>query len=47
MGLAPNNHGTTLSGLTELGEALNLPGLANTFIGLMSPSLVQQSPTTW
>jgi len=40
--LSPSNHGTTLSGITELGRALNLLGLANTFIGLFAPSLVQQ-----
>jgi triacylglycerol esterase/lipase EstA (alpha/beta hydrolase family) len=42
VGLAPSNHGTTLSGLTELGEALNLLGLFNTFAGAFAPSLVQQ-----
>lgn len=42
VGLAPSNHGTTLSGLTEIGKALNVLGLANTFIGFFAPSLVQQ-----
>ena len=42
VGLAPSNHGTTLSGLTEIGEALNLLGLFNTFSGLFAPSLAQQ-----
>ena len=42
IGLSPSNHGTTLSGITELGEALNILGLANSFIGLFAPSLVQQ-----
>lgn len=42
IGLAPSNHGTTLSGLTELGEALNLLGLVNSFLGVLTPSLVQQ-----
>lgn len=42
VGLAPSNHGTTLSGLTEIGETLNLLGLFNTFAGLVAPSLVQQ-----
>lgn len=42
IGLAPSNHGTTLSGLTEIGEALNLLGLFNTFAGFFAPSLVQQ-----
>ena len=40
--LAPSNHGTTLSGLTEIGEALNLLGLFNAFAGVLAPSLVQQ-----
>lgn len=42
VGLAPSNHGTTLSGLTEIGKALNLLGLANTFLGLFAPALEQQ-----
>ncbi len=42
VGLAPSNHGTTLSGLTEIGKTLNLLGLFNTFAGLFAPSLVQQ-----
>lgn len=42
IGLAPSNHGTTLSGLTEIGEALNLLGLFNAFAGVLAPSLVQQ-----
>jgi triacylglycerol esterase/lipase EstA (alpha/beta hydrolase family) len=42
VGLAPSNHGTTLSGLTEIGRALNLLGLFNTFAGVFAPSLVDQ-----
>lgn len=42
IGLSPSNHGTTLSGLTEIGEALNVLGLANSFLGAFAPSLVQQ-----
>ncbi|HEX5365570.1 MAG TPA: alpha/beta fold hydrolase [Acidimicrobiales bacterium] len=40
--LAPSNHGTTLSGLTELGEALHLLGVANSVLGLLAPAAVQQ-----
>lgn len=42
VGLAPSNHGTTLSGLTEIGEALGVLGLVNDFLGVLTPSLEQQ-----
>lgn len=40
--LAPSNHGTTLSGLTSLGSALGLLGIANIVLGAATPSLVDQ-----
>ncbi|WP_433328435.1 esterase/lipase family protein [Spirillospora sp. CA-294931] len=41
--LAPSNHGTTLNGLVNLGQALNVLGFANTVLThLGAPGLVQQ-----
>jgi len=43
VGLAPSNHGTTLSGIVTLGSNLNVLGFANSLItGLGFPGLVQQ-----
>ncbi len=42
IGLAPSNHGTTLSGLTGIGTSLGLLGVANVFLGAATPSLVDQ-----
>ena len=40
--ISPSNHGTTLSGLTSLGSALGLLGIANIVLGAATPSLVDQ-----
>ncbi len=40
--LAPSNHGSTLSGLTHLGEVFGLLGIANLVLGVATPSLVDQ-----
>jgi triacylglycerol esterase/lipase EstA (alpha/beta hydrolase family) len=43
VGLAPSNHGTTLSGIVTLGANLNLLGFANSIlVGIGTPGLVQQ-----
>lgn len=43
VGLAPSNHGTTLSGIVNLGVSLNLLGFANSIIvGVGAPALEQQ-----
>jgi len=42
VGLAPSNHGTTLSGLTKLGSDLGLLGVANVTLNAATPSLVDQ-----
>jgi triacylglycerol esterase/lipase EstA (alpha/beta hydrolase family) len=42
VGLSPSNHGTTLSGLTELGEALHLLGIVNALLSVVTPALEQQ-----
>jgi len=43
VGLAPSNHGTTLSGIVTLGANLNLLGFANTLLwGFGVPGLAQQ-----
>jgi triacylglycerol esterase/lipase EstA (alpha/beta hydrolase family) len=42
VGLAPSNHGTTLSGLTKLGTDLGLLGVANVALNAATPSLVDQ-----
>jgi len=42
VGLAPSNHGTTLSGLTSIGTSLGILGVANVFLGAATPSLVDQ-----
>lgn len=41
VGLAPTNHGSTYSGLTELAEALGVLGLANTVLEPFLTSMVQ------
>lgn len=40
--LAPSNHGTTLSGLTSIGSAFGVLGIANLVLGVATPSLVDQ-----
>jgi triacylglycerol esterase/lipase EstA (alpha/beta hydrolase family) len=40
--LSPSNHGTTLSGLTQIGTQLGILGLANSILGVGTPALVQQ-----
>jgi triacylglycerol esterase/lipase EstA (alpha/beta hydrolase family) len=40
--LSPSNHGTTLSGLTQIGTQLGILGLANVILGIGTPALVQQ-----
>ncbi len=42
IGLSPSNHGTTLSGLTTLGNQLGILGVANAVLGVTTPALVQQ-----
>jgi len=42
IGLAPSNHGTTLSGVTGLGTDLGLLGVANVALNAATPSLVDQ-----
>jgi triacylglycerol esterase/lipase EstA (alpha/beta hydrolase family) len=42
VGLAPSNHGTTLSGLTSIGTTLGLLGVANVVLNAATPSLVDQ-----
>jgi triacylglycerol esterase/lipase EstA (alpha/beta hydrolase family) len=42
VGLAPSNHGTTLSGITKLGESLGVLGLAEAVLGVTTPALSQQ-----
>ncbi len=42
IGLAPSNHGTTLSGLTGIGTSLGVLGIANVALGAGTPSLVDQ-----
>lgn len=43
IGLSPSNHGTTLSGIVDLGVQLNLLGFANSVIvGVGAPALQQQ-----
>jgi triacylglycerol esterase/lipase EstA (alpha/beta hydrolase family) len=42
IGLAPSNHGTTLSGLTTLGQQLGLLGIAEAVLGATTPALTQQ-----
>lgn len=43
VGLAPSNHGTTLSGIVTLGQALNLIGFTNSLLwGAGVPGLAQQ-----
>ncbi|MER5885245.1 alpha/beta fold hydrolase [Streptomyces sp. NPDC001941] len=40
VGIAPTNHGTTVSGLGELGKALNLIGLASVVTGPSMPDML-------
>lgn len=42
IGLAPSNHGTTLSGLVTLGANLNILGFVNSILVLGTPALEQQ-----
>jgi triacylglycerol esterase/lipase EstA (alpha/beta hydrolase family) len=42
VGLSPSNHGTTLSGITNLGQQLGVLGLAEAVLGVTTPSLSQQ-----
>jgi triacylglycerol esterase/lipase EstA (alpha/beta hydrolase family) len=42
IGLAPSNHGTTLAGMTRLGEQLKILGLVNRALDTIAPSMVQQ-----
>lgn len=43
VGIAPSNHGTTLSGIVTLGSSLNLMGFTNTLLwGAGVPGLAQQ-----
>ena len=42
IGLSPSNHGTTLSGITNLGQQLGLLGIAEAVLGVTTPALSQQ-----
>jgi triacylglycerol esterase/lipase EstA (alpha/beta hydrolase family) len=42
IGLSPSNHGTTLSGLTTLGQQLGILGIAEAVLGVTTPALSQQ-----
>lgn len=42
VGLAPSNHGTTMSGLVTLGANLNLLGFVNSIMVIGTPALEQQ-----
>ncbi|WP_353946286.1 alpha/beta fold hydrolase [Streptomyces sp. HUAS MG91] len=42
IGITPSNHGTTLSGITQLGSALHLLEPANDLLTKTSPALVEQ-----
>jgi triacylglycerol esterase/lipase EstA (alpha/beta hydrolase family) len=42
VGLSPSNHGTTLSGITNLGQQLGILGLAEAVLGVTTPALAQQ-----
>ncbi|MYW63221.1 alpha/beta fold hydrolase [Streptomyces sp. SID8379] len=42
IGITPSNHGTTLSGITELGRALHILEPANDLLTKTSPALVEQ-----
>ncbi|MEG3627395.1 lipase family alpha/beta hydrolase [Streptomyces poriticola] len=42
IGITPSNHGTTLSGITELGRTLHLLKPANAFLERTAPAMVEQ-----
>jgi triacylglycerol esterase/lipase EstA (alpha/beta hydrolase family) len=42
VGLSPSNHGTTLSGITNLGQQLGILGIAEAVLGVTTPALSQQ-----